>query len=58
MIGAIRRVEGFGWLVVINLLPTGAGWLAAMVLAFMLPRRQPPVIYPLVYYTPGPGPRW
>ena len=40
VIGAIRHVEGLGWLVVINLIPTGVGWLAAMVLAFMLPRRQ------------------
>jgi hypothetical protein len=48
LIGAIRKVEGLGWLVVINLLPTGVGWLAALVMAFMLPRRDPP----LTYYYP------
>lgn len=58
VIGAIRHVEGLGWVVVINLLRTGVGWLAAMVLAFMLPRRQPPVVYPPVYYTQGFGQRW
>ena len=41
LIGAIRRVEGLGWLIVVNLIPTGIGWLAAMILAFMLPRRDP-----------------
>jgi hypothetical protein len=45
LIGAIRRVEGLGWLIVINLLPTGIGWLAAMILAIMLPRREPPMGY-------------
>jgi hypothetical protein len=39
--GAIRNVGGLGWLVIPNLIPTGVGWLAAMVLAFMLPRREP-----------------
>jgi len=37
VIGAIRKVEGLGWLIVINLIPTGIGWLAAMVMAFTLP---------------------
>jgi hypothetical protein len=46
VIGAIRKVEGLGWLVIVNLIPTGIGWLAAMVLAFMLPRREPPPVYP------------
>lgn len=45
LIGAIRRVEGLGWLVVINLIPTSIGWLAAMILAFMLPRRDPRTVY-------------
>lgn len=45
LIGAIRRVEGLGWLVVVNLIPTGIGWLAAMILAFMLPRRDPRKAY-------------
>ncbi len=49
LIGAIRKVEGLGWLVVVNLIPTGIGWLAAMVLAFMLPRREPPPTYPITY---------
>ena len=46
LIGAIRKVEGLGWLVVINLLPTGVGWLAALVMAFMLPRRDKQLAYP------------
>jgi hypothetical protein len=25
LIGAIRRVEGLGWLIVVNLIPTGIG---------------------------------
>jgi hypothetical protein len=65
LIGAIRRVEGLGWLIVVNLIPTGIGWLAAMVLAIMLPRREPPIAYPRpsaayppVYYTQAPGQRW
>jgi hypothetical protein len=49
LIGAIRRVEGLGWLIVVNLIPTGIGWLAAMVLAFMLPRRDPRTAYPVGY---------
>ena len=49
LIGAVRKVEGLGWLVVVNLIPTGIGWLAAMVLAFMLPRKQPPRTYPITY---------
>jgi hypothetical protein len=46
LIGAIRRVEGLGWLIVVNLIPTGIGWLAALVLAFMLPRRDPQTGHP------------
>ena len=52
LIGAIRKVEGLGWLVVTNLLPTGVGWLAALVMAFMLPRRDPPLAYPQAYDQP------
>ena len=37
VIAAIRGVEGLGWIIVINLLPTGVGWLAAL----MLPGREP-----------------
>ena len=40
VIAAIRGVEGLGWIIVINLLPPGVGWLAALVAALMLPRRE------------------
>jgi hypothetical protein len=40
VIAAQRKVEGLGWVIVINLLPTGVGWLAALIAAFTLPRRQ------------------
>ena len=42
VIAAVRGVEGLGWIIVINLLPTGVGWFAALVGALMLPRREPP----------------
>ena len=42
MIGIIRTVEGLGLLIFLNVLPTGVGRFAAMVTAFMLPRREPP----------------
>jgi hypothetical protein len=65
LIGAIRKVEGLGWLIVVNLIPTGIGWLAAMVLAIMLPRREPPMPYPRLsaayppaYDTRAPGQHW
>ena len=45
LIGAIRRVESLGWLIVINLLPSGVGWPAALLLAFGLPRRERPQAY-------------
>ena len=48
VIAAIRGVEGLGWIIVINLLPTGIGWFAALIGALMLPRRQPPPV-------PSPG---
>jgi Superinfection immunity protein len=41
VIAAIRGVEGLGWIIVINLLPTGVGWFAALIGALMLPRREP-----------------
>jgi Superinfection immunity protein len=44
VIAAIRGVEGLGWIIVINLLPTGIGWFAALIGALMLPRRQPPSV--------------
>jgi hypothetical protein len=40
VIAAIRGVEGIGWIIVLNLLPTGVGWLAALIAALMLPRRE------------------
>ena len=40
IIAAIRRVEGLGWIIVLNLLPTGVGWLAALIAALALPRRE------------------
>jgi hypothetical protein len=43
VIAAIRGVEGLGWIIVINLLPTGVGWLAALIGALLLPRREQPV---------------
>jgi hypothetical protein len=56
VIAAIRGVEGLGWIIVINLLPTGVGWLAALIAALMLPRREPvaaplPSQYGAQYYT-------
>ena len=44
VIAIIRGVEGLGWIIVINLLPTGVGWFAALIGALMLPRRQPPPV--------------
>jgi hypothetical protein len=41
IIGAIRGVESLGWIIVINLLPTGVGWPAALIAALLLPRREP-----------------
>ena len=46
LIGTIRQVEGLGWLVAFNVLVPGVGWLAGMILACTLPRREPPVAYP------------
>jgi hypothetical protein len=39
LIAAIRGAEGLGWIIVINLLPTGVGWPAALLLALTRPRR-------------------
>jgi hypothetical protein len=39
VIAAIRNVEGLGWVIVINLVPTGIGWPAALIAALVLPRR-------------------
>ncbi len=70
LIGIARKVEDLGLLIFINLLPTGVGWMAALVMAFMLPRREPvmyqpvpypapqhpPPAYPPVQYPPAPYP--
>jgi hypothetical protein len=58
VIGAIRKVEGLGWLIVINLIPTGIGWLAAMVMAFALPRREPVTYQRPYYYPQAPSQDW
>jgi hypothetical protein len=42
VIAAIRGVQGLGWIIVINLIPTGVGWLAALIAALMLPCREHP----------------
>lgn len=42
LIAVIRGTEGLGWIIVINLLPTGIGWLAALIAAVALPRRSYP----------------
>jgi hypothetical protein len=62
VIAIIRQVEGLGWIIVINLLPTGIGWLAALVGALVLPRRDPRAwskpadgaegVWPVVYASP------
>lgn len=57
-IGIFRRVEGLGWLVAFNVLCPGVGWLGGMVLACLLPRREPPVNLPAVYYPQQPGQYW
>jgi hypothetical protein len=54
VIGAIRKVEGLGWLIVVNLIPTGIGWLAALVLAFGLPRRESVTSQNAYYYPQRP----
>ena len=58
LIGAIRHVEGLGWLVAFNVLVPGVGWLAGMILACTLPRRELPVAYPPGYYTQAPRQYW
>ena len=51
MIGIIRKVESLGLLIFLNVLPTGVGWFAAIAMAFMLPRREPPLTY-VAYRSP------
>jgi hypothetical protein len=40
LIAAIRGTENLGWIIVLNLLPTGIGWLAALIAALALPWRE------------------
>ena len=54
LIGGIRQVEGLGWLVAFNVLFPGVGWLAGMILACTLPRREPPVACPRAGYHAQP----
>ena len=68
IIGSIRNVEGLGWLVLFNVFFPGVGFLAGLILAFGLPRREPPATYPPTvyyppqacqpYYPPPPGQPW
>ncbi len=56
MIGIIRKAESLGLLIFLNVLPTGVGWFAAMVMAFMLPRpRAANDLYPLPVPSPVPA---
>jgi Superinfection immunity protein len=45
VIAVIRKVEGLGWVIVINLVPTGIGWPAALIAALVLPRRDVRIRY-------------
>ena len=59
IIGTIRHVEGLGWLIALNVLLPGVGWLGGMILACMLPRREPFVAYPPAdYYAQPPRQYW
>jgi hypothetical protein len=51
LIAAVRRAEGLGWIIVINLLSSGVGWPAALLLAITQPTRYPAP-------APAPGPVW
>src|ERR1039457_1923909 len=53
VITATRGVEGLGWIIVINLLPTGVGWLAALIGALLLPRREQPAPPPPLRHVAG-----
>jgi hypothetical protein len=58
VIAIIRQVEGLGSIIVINLLPTGIGWLAALIGALVLPRRDPRAWPNVSNGTEGPGRRF
>lgn len=57
LIAAIRGTENLGWVIVINLLPTGIGWLAALIAAIWLPRRVDETIGETQTALPGSSPR-
>jgi hypothetical protein len=58
-IGIFRQVEGLGWLIAFNVLFPGVGWLAGMILACTLPRREPPPVYlPTACYPQQPRQYW
>ena len=40
VIAAIRGVQGLSWIIVMNPLPSGVGWLAALIAAVALPNRE------------------
>ncbi|HEV2377808.1 MAG TPA: superinfection immunity protein [Streptosporangiaceae bacterium] len=40
VIATVRGVHGLGWIILINLLPTGVGWLAGLIAALALPSRE------------------
>ena len=62
MIGIIRKVESLGLLIFLNVLPTGVGWFAAMVMAFMpAPPRAAADLHPptsLSQYQQAPRGYW
>ncbi|HET9895159.1 MAG TPA: superinfection immunity protein [Streptosporangiaceae bacterium] len=41
LVAIIRGTENLGLIIVLNLLPTGVGWLAALIAALGLPRKDP-----------------
>jgi hypothetical protein len=54
VIAGVRGVQGLGWIILINLLPTGVGWLAALIAALALPGRNHPIAQRAPHHpTPG-----
>jgi Superinfection immunity protein len=45
LIAVIRHAEDLWLVVLLTALPTGIGWLAALVMSCMMPRREPPAPY-------------
>jgi hypothetical protein len=57
LIAVIRGTESLGGIVVLNVLPTGVGWLAALIMALMLPRKEELQALPSAFYAaPGNDP--